>query len=100
MRIQGPTERSVRPVDSGCGSRRSFVGNVCGKAETIIDAEGKEQTVEAETVVQAVGYTPNNALYTALEAESTVPVWNIGDSKVHANVMEAVRAGWFVAKKN
>ena len=65
---------------------------------TIIDAEGKEQTVEAETVVQAVGYTPNNALYTALEAESTVPVWNIGDSKVPANVMEAVRAGWFVAK--
>lgn len=65
---------------------------------TIVDAEGKEQTVEAETVVQAVGYTPNNALYTALEAESTVPVWNIGDSKVPANVMEAVRAGWFVAK--
>lgn len=65
---------------------------------TIIDADGKEQSVQAETVVQAVGYAPNNALYTALEQSSKVPVWNIGDSKQPANVMDAVRAGWFVAK--
>ena len=33
-----------------------------------------------------------------MKEESTVSVWNIGDSKMPANVMEAVRAGWFVAK--
>lgn len=65
---------------------------------TIINTEGKELTVEAETVVQAVGYTPNNSLYQALEASSTVPVWNIGDSKEPANVTESVRAGFFVGK--
>ena len=74
-----------------------FQGWKDGKA-TILDAEGKEQTVEAETVVQAVGFTPNDALYNELDQNCTVPVWNIGDSKTPANVMESVRAGFFVAK--
>ena len=64
----------------------------------IIDSEGKEHSVEAETVVQAVGFAPDDALYNELEQSSAVPVWNIGDSKEPANVMEAVRAAWFVAK--
>lgn len=68
-----------------------------GKA-TVVDGEGNEQTIEAETVVQAVGFTPNNALYNELEQTLTIPVWNIGDSKAPANVMESVHAGWFLAK--
>lgn len=68
-----------------------------GKA-TIIDGEGQEHIVDAETVVQAVGFASNNELYNELEQTLTIPVWNIGDSKSPANVMESVRAGWFVAK--
>ncbi len=74
-----------------------FAGWKDGKA-TIVDAEGKEISVEAETVVQAVGFTPNNALFNELDQSCTVPVWNIGDSKEPANVMESVRAGFFVGK--
>jgi len=74
-----------------------FAGWKDGKA-TIIDSEGKEQICEAETVIQAVGFTPDNALYKALDESCTVPVWNIGDSKEPANVMESIRAGFFVAK--
>ena len=74
-----------------------FAGWADGRAK-IIDSEGREQICEAETVVQAVGFAPNNALYRELEQSASVPVWNIGDSKEPANVMEAVRAGWFVAK--
>ena len=54
--------------------------------------------MEAETVIQAVRFAPNNALYKELEANAAVPVWNIGDSKEPANVMEAVRGGFFVGK--
>ena len=82
-------------VDVYTGSK--FVSWADGKA-VIVDAEGKEHSVEAETVVQAVGFTPNEALYNELEQSVTVPVWNIGDSKKPANVMESVRAAWFVAK--
>ena len=74
-----------------------FAGWTDGAAK-IIDAEGEEHTAEAETVVQAVGFAPNNALYNELEQSVSVPVWNIGDSKEPANVMESVRGGWFVAK--
>ena len=65
---------------------------------TVIDSEGKEISVEAETVVQAVGFAPNNALFNELDKTAPVPVWNIGDSREPANVMESVRAGFFIGK--
>lgn len=74
-----------------------FAGWTNGKA-TIVDREEKKHTIEAETVIQAVGFVPNNKLYNELEQSLAIPVWNIGDSKTPANVMESVRAGWFVAK--
>ena len=82
-------------VDVYTGSK--FASWADGKA-VIVDAEGKEHSVEADSVVQAVGFAPNDALYKELEQSVTVPVWNIGDSKEPANVMESVRAAWFVAK--
>ena len=74
-----------------------FSGYADGKA-TIIDSEGKEIVVDADTIVQAVGFAPNTDFYDQLNAELDVPVWNIGDSKEQGNVLEAVRAGWTVAK--
>ncbi len=74
-----------------------FAGWADGKAK-IIDSEGKEQTCDAETVVEAVGFKANDSLYNELDQNLSVPVWNIGDSKEPANVMESVRAAWFVAK--
>ena len=78
-------------------SSSKFAGWRDGVA-TVIDASGKELQIEAETVVQAVGFASDNKLYKELDQTLTVPVWNIGDSKMPANVMESVRAGWFIAK--
>lgn len=74
-----------------------FSGWADGKA-AIIDGEGHLLTVEAETVVQAIGFSLDNSLYQELAQNSSIPVWNIGDSREPANVMEAVRAAWFIAK--
>lgn len=74
-----------------------FAGWADGKAK-IVDSEGKELSCDAETVVEAVGFKANDSLYNELEQSLGVPVWNIGDSKEPANVMESVRAAWFVAK--
>lgn len=65
---------------------------------TVVDSTGAEHSVEAQTVVQAVGFTPNNTLFNELDAALSIPVWNVGDSKEPANVMEAVRAAYFIAK--
>lgn len=74
-----------------------FEGAANGKA-TIIDSEGNEHVVDAETIVEAVGFTPNSDFYDELNAALSVPVWNVGDSREQGNVLEAVRAGWTVAK--
>ena len=68
------------------------------KKAIVLDSKGDEHIIEAETVVQAIGFVPNDKLYKELSQTLSIPVWNIGDSKTSANVMESVRAGWFVAK--
>lgn len=68
-----------------------------GNNAVIVDSNG-EHEVECDSVIQAVGYTPNNALYNKLASESSLTVWNIGDSDTPSNVMNAVREGFFVGK--
>lgn len=63
-----------------------FAGCTDGKA-TIIDDKGKEHVVDAETIVQAVGFAPNDTLYNEINESLNVPVWNIGDSKEPGNVI-------------
>lgn len=74
-----------------------FTGWNDGKA-TFTDAEGTEHTVDADSVVQAVGFAPNKSLYNSINDAIDVPVWNVGDSREPGNVLEAVRSGWTVAK--
>lgn len=64
---------------------------------TVTDSDGMH-SIEADSVIQAIGFTPNNALYNELAENCPVPVWNIGDSKAPNNVMCAVRDGFFVGK--
>lgn len=57
-----------------------------------------EYCLTADTVVQAVGYAPDNSLYLDLEQNTPIPVWNIGDSKQPGNILCAVRDGFYVGK--
>jgi 2,4-dienoyl-CoA reductase-like NADH-dependent reductase (Old Yellow Enzyme family)/thioredoxin reductase len=60
----------------------------------VINKEGKEQAIKADTVVLARGLTPRNKLYEALLGK--VPeLYNIGDSKEPRVIMNAVHEGFY-----
>lgn len=79
-------------VCTGSGFKRLENGRA------VISTPDGECAVDCDTVVQAVGFASESVLFDRLEAESPVTVWNIGDSKVPGNVVNAVRDGFFVAK--
>lgn len=68
-----------------------------GKA-VITDAEGKDIEIDAESVVEAVGFASDDSLYKELAEKLSVPVWNLGDSRAPANIMAAVKSAFFIAK--
>lgn len=54
------------------------------------DAAGKERFVDAEAIVQVVGFAANNALnalYNELNKTLTIPIWDVGDSTHSSNVL-------------
>ena len=62
-------------------------------AVRVITAEGKKETIPADTVIIAVGYKANNHLYKAVEGK--VPeIYCIGDSSEPRRILEAVREGY------
>ncbi|WP_298033476.1 hypothetical protein [uncultured Dysosmobacter sp.] len=57
-----------------------------GKA-IIIEAAGKEHLVDAGTIVQAVGFAANSALYNELNETLTIPIWDVGDSTHSSSIL-------------
>jgi NADPH-dependent 2,4-dienoyl-CoA reductase/sulfur reductase-like enzyme len=59
----------------------------------VTTAEGKKETIPADTVIIAVGYKTNDRLYKALEGK--VPeIYCIGDSSQPRRILEAVSEGY------
>ncbi len=59
----------------------------------VTTAEGKEETIRADTVIIAVGYKANDPLYRALEGK--VPeIYCIGDSSEPRKILEATVEGY------
>ncbi len=62
-----------------------------------IKVDEREETLECDLVVLAVGMRPNDGLYQACVREQVAPeVHNLGDSFEPARVFEAVKAGYRV----
>jgi 2-enoate reductase len=62
---------------------------VTDEGALIIGKDFRKQTIPADTVVVAVGYTANNQLFKEIYGE--VPnVYNVGDSEVAATIMDAI----------
>ena len=56
-------------------------------------ADGKKETIPADTIIVAVGYTANDRLYKALEGE--VPeIRCIGNSAEPRRILEATSEGY------
>lgn len=66
-------------------------------AVIVSDASG-EHKIPADTVAQSVGFVTDNALYQWASENLSVPVWNVGDSREPAHVLNSVRDGFFVGK--
>jgi len=59
----------------------------------ITNAEGKKETIPADTVIIAVGYKANERLYKALEGK--VPeIYCIGNSSEPRRILEATDEGY------
>jgi 2,4-dienoyl-CoA reductase (NADPH2) len=70
---------------------REYVG-ISDKGLTIIDKEGKMQTIEADTIVPALPLTPNMELFESL-AKKVPEVYAIGDCKEPALIADAIGTG-------
>ena len=61
------------------------------------DREGKRHKFEADTIVIAMGYSPNTSLYDALKDE--IPeLYRIGDCVKPRNIADAIREASYVAR--
>jgi len=60
---------------------------------TVATADGKEETVPAETVVLAVGYRADDHLVQALRGKA-VEVFHVGDARQPQRIREAVNDGY------
>lgn len=63
----------------------------------LINKSFRKMPLKAETVVVAVGYKPDCALYSLLK-EKVPELYNIGDSREAANIMSAIWDGYEVAR--
>jgi len=70
---------------------------ITDKGVLLIDKDFKQSSLDADTVVIAVGYMPDNELYNKLKCKVT-ELYNIGDSREASNIMNAIWDAYEVAK--
>ena len=64
----------------------------------LTDRYGNEQNVACDNVVIAAGFVPDNSIYTKLEEETDMQVFNVGDAKRVRQIFDAVHEGYIAAK--
>ncbi|HHW56124.1 MAG TPA: FAD-dependent oxidoreductase [Clostridia bacterium] len=73
--------------------------NVKNPFEKKIGGKEEEITIEADLVVVAIGFVPNNNLYYECVKERVAEtIYNIGDSFTPGKVFEAVKAGYLLGR--
>ena len=66
---------------------------ITDQAVTVIHPDGREQSVEADTVVIAAGYLPNDSLAKALKGKTWDPPYVIGDCAQSGRIYGAIHDG-------
>lgn len=65
----------------------------------VVQTPEGEQTFKADTVMVAVGYRPDTALYDSIASETGMLVYNIGDSREVHNIMNAIWDAYLLARE-
>ncbi len=73
------------------GGIKKYVG-ITGKGLTIINREGKEETLEADTIVPALSLTPNRGMMDKIK-EAVPEVFAIGDCSEPSLIVDAIGTG-------
>ena len=68
---------------------------ITGNGVTVTTDEGQSQTIQADTIILAVGYEKNDSLFKALEGNVS-EVYCVGDSNQPQRIMEAINDGYRV----
>ena len=76
----------------------SFLKKVDGN-NVIIAANGAESSIEADTVILAMGFDPNNSLYREVYSNVPKKVWCLGDAQTPSNIMFGIRDANSVARQ-
>jgi 2-enoate reductase len=66
------------------------------KGVYIIAKEGNKEFIEADTIIPAVPFLPNNDLFNALK-DKIQELYHIGDAKQPNLIVDAIAEGWSVA---
>ena len=74
------------------------IEEITGEGVVAIDKGWKRHNFEADTVVIAMGYTPNRTLYEGLKDEAP-ELYMIGDCVKPRKVIDAVHEGAYVARQ-
>ena len=80
---------------NGCRYETGAMVTKVGKDFVVAEQDGKEITLKADTVVNAMGRRAHNT--EELQKAITVPVWNIGDSVRARQIGDAIREAWTAA---
>jgi len=80
------------------GFKGMGIHEITDKEVVVIDSEGKKQKFKSDTVVIALGYSPNMGLYETLRGEG-LELYAIGDCEKARMVAEAVREGSYIARQ-
>lgn len=75
----------------------SEVKEITDQGVIIVDKEGRESSIKADTIVTACGFQPNNGLYESL-VNQLPEVYAIGDCVQPRQVMSAVWEGYRLAR--
>ena len=73
------------------------IAAVTDDGAVVENAEGERKTLEADTVILAMGLKPNASLAAELQGEG-VEVYEIGDGRQVVNIMNAIWDGYEVAR--
>ncbi|MCX5899014.1 MAG: NAD(P)/FAD-dependent oxidoreductase [Proteobacteria bacterium] len=83
-------------TDGGAAMIAGALVSAIGPGKVTYTKDGKEESVEAEAVVLAIGAKPVDGLYTSLRG-LVDNLYVIGDARAPRDIMHAVREGFFTA---
>ncbi len=102
LKVNGPTCHANHDMLHALIPYKKINTELLSKAKSfdgknlLIEKEGKEKTIEADSVILAIGYNSNKDLYKEVEAE--VPeIYELGDGKEVSNIMYAIWDSFEVA---